>query len=188
MTRVFTSGDVTLKLDGALARFAESLLKSAETSTVREMRELAGEVRDTARREWYGPRGVMRRTGKSGDIEVVEKVDLTSGSVTFAVGSTDERTSGGKPVPVFVRTPGPLSMVKVQVTHAEYWAAHPSQRANYYPIPGRDPRGSTGPFVWREHPKRGNRKALLTTLVKTPTKKAMRKLAEDIGMGVKRGN
>lgn len=187
MTRTFTNGDVTVSLDGGLESFVSGLMERAETETVRRTRELAREVRDEAAREWYGPNGVMKRTGKSGEIEVVERVDLRSGEVTFAVGSTDDRRSGGKPVPVFVRRPGPLSTVKVQVTHEQYWAATPAERANYRPIPGRDPKDSTGPFLWRPHPKRGDRRALLNELVKKPAKKRIRQLAREVGEGVSRG-
>jgi hypothetical protein len=185
--RVFTSGDVTVELSPGIERFIEKTLKSAETVALREMRELAEEVRADAERQWYGEGGVTWRTGKSGDIEVVERVDLNAGTVTLAVGSTDKRRSGGKPVPVFVRRPGRFSLRKVQTDHKGYWSTPPALRANYRAIPGRDKPGATGPFVYEPNPNASDGKFQLNELVKKPVKKRIKKLADEVGKRIAAG-
>ena len=185
--RVFTSGDVTVELSPAIERFVEDALKRAETVALGEMRELAEEVRADAARQWYGDNGVTWRTGKSGNIEVVETLDITEGTITLAVGSADTRRSGNKPVPVFIRRPGRLSLRKVQTDHRGYWATAPAMRANYRAIPGRDAPGATGPFVFEPNPDASDGKFLLNELVKKPVKKRIKKLADEVGKRIAAG-
>lgn len=183
--RVFTSGNVTVELSADIERFVDGLLAKTETAAVREMRELAEEVARDAEAQWY--QDVEWRTGKSGQMEVIERIDLASGEVRFAVGSTDKRRSGGKPVPVYVRRPGRFSLRKVQTTHDGYWATPAAFRANYRAIPGRDRPGQRGPFIYEPNPNASDGKALLVELVKKPVKKRVKKLAEDVGKRIAEG-
>lgn len=183
----FTSGNVTVTLSGELEAFVKAAVKRAETHSLRVARELAEKVAADARAEWYGPRGVTKRTGKSGDIRVVETIDISAGEVKVSVGSTDDRISGRRPVPVYVKRPGRLSLRKVSVTHETYWATAKTLRANYHPVPGRDPEGTSGPYIFELNPKASDGKKLLPLYVKNPVKKAMRAAASDLGKAIARG-
>ena len=183
----YKSGDVTVTLSGELEAFVKGALKRAETHSLRIARELAETVAADARADWYGPDGVTRVTGKSGDIQVVESVDIAAGEVKVSVGSTDERISGRRPVPVYVRRPGRLSLRKVSVSHETYWKTRPALRANYHPVPGRDPKGTSGPYVFEPNPKASDGKTLLPILVKNPVKKALRAAASELGTAISRG-
>lgn len=185
--RSYTKGSVTVTLSGEMEAFVDRLMETATTAALVTARELAETVRDDAAREWYGARGVRKVTGKSGDIRVTESIDLNTGDVRVSVGSADDRVSGGKPVPVFIKRPGRLSLVKVEVSHDKYWKTSKGMRANYYPIPGRDPRGSTGPWIYEPNPKANDGRKMLNEFIKKPVKKAMRKAASDLGTAVVEG-
>lgn len=185
--RSYTNGSVTVSLSGEMEAFVDGLLKKAATASLVTARRLAEEVRDDAERQWYGVNGVRKVTGKSGNIQVTESVNIQTGEVRVSVGSADDRVSGGKPVPVFIRRAGRLSLVKVEVSHDRYWKTPKSMRANYHPIPGRDPRTASGPFIYEPNPKASDGRKMLNEFVKKPVKKAMRKAAGELGTAIREG-
>ena len=125
----------------------------------------------------------------SGELEAFVRGALkrAAGEVKVSVGSTDERISGRRPVPVYVRRPGRLSLRKVSVSHETYWKTTPSLRANYHPVPGRDPKETSGPYVFEANPKASDGKTLLPLLVKNPVKKALRAAASELGAAISGG-
>jgi len=112
----FTNGSVTVTLDGGLEKLVRSALDAAAGETVRVMEAAAGEVAAQAKSAWYNPRtGVRRRTGKSGDIQVITTV--SESEVRVSVGSTDvERVTK-------IHRAGPLSTVAQEIDAATYYAA-----------------------------------------------------------------
>jgi hypothetical protein len=174
-------GGVTVTIDDGLDRFVRGLISRTETSLVRAMREELREVAAEARAAWYGPRGVTRQTGASGDIVVVETVDIDREELRFSVGSTDDRTSRGKPVPVYVHRPGRLSTVLRECTVAEYFAAPKSMRGPWLPGNPRKPQ------LFRPNPKASDGKPILAEFVKRPTKAAVKAIASRASVGISRG-
>lgn len=184
--RVFRSGNAEVALDGRLEKLVDELVSRTETESLRVARELAEEVADSARRAWYGPGGVRKVTGKSGDIQVREIVNLDTGDVRVSVGSTDDRISGGKPVPVFVRRPGRLSLVRQPVTREQWFATPKALRANFKSTRN-DPPGTSPPYIFVPNPDASDGKKQLNELVKKPTRKGIRKAARRLGEAISRG-
>jgi hypothetical protein len=105
-------------------------------AALRTMEREAEVVAEEARREWYGPNGVTRETGKSGDIQVVTTVDLNRSEVVVSLGSTDDRrvvatrkrsrtgdtVQVGKPVVVYVHQPWGTSLQPKEVSRDEWFA------------------------------------------------------------------
>lgn len=181
MTRIFRAGGVEVELSDELEDFVERTLARAETAALRQARALAEEVAAEARREWYGPNGVNRKTGKSGDIRVREAVDVRTGTVTVSVGSTDDRRARGRPVPEFIRRPGRTSLVKRRVTHETYWRTPASLRANYHRLPQDQ---TPGPFIWTSNPEASDGKKMLDVYVKRPVRKRIKKAAAELGRDI----
>lgn len=177
-----SSGIATVTLDGGLDRFVRGLIDRTETAVIRQTREAAVEVARDASAAWYGPNGVKRRTGRSGQIVVRETVNLTDGTITISVGSADTRTAGRKPVPVYVHRPTRTSTIQVQVTPDEWYAAPQSMRAPWRPGPG-----GKVPYLHRPNPKASDGKHLLGELVKKPMKKRIRRLSREIAKEVADG-
>ena len=186
MTRTFRSGAVTVELDGALQDFVDGLIQRTATSSLIAARELAEKVARDARAHWYGDGGVRRVTGQSGDIQVREVVDLQRGEVRVSVGSTDKRVSGGKPVPVFVKRPGRLSVVRQSVTIDQWFAAPKSMRANFKSTRN-DPPGTSPPYLFVPNPNASDGKFQLLEWVRKPVKAGIRRAARSLGEGVSRG-
>ena len=181
MTISFTNGPVSVDLGDQLEQFVLGIVERTATAALVTARAICEEVAVSARRDWYGPIGVRRITGQSGDIQVREVVDIAAGTVTVSVGSADPRMAGRKPVPVYVRRPGRMSVVKVPVTRAKYFETAPSMRANFSkPLPG-DPRGTRPPYVFVPNPAAQDGKFLLQELVKKPVRLALRRAAADLG-------
>ncbi len=197
----FRQGDVTVTLTGDLEAFARRAVDAAAGETVRLMEGAANGVRSSAAGEWY--RRVERETGKSGDIDVVTTIDVNRSEVRVSIGSTDERVvlakkrnkdgtitgTTGKPVPVFVHSPGPGALAKVQVTHDEYWDAPKSLRSNYKPIPPNPKTGwkgdeGTGPYMWKVSPLAGDGKFLLGELVKAPMRRVVKQITPELGRSI----
>jgi hypothetical protein len=120
----YSDGMATVTLDGALAAFVRSALSSVERSARGVMEQHADELAATARREWYGPSGVDRETGKSGDIQVVTTIDASRGLVRVSIGSTDTRKAGktSKPLAAFVHQPWGTSLRAKAVTREDWFA------------------------------------------------------------------
>lgn len=184
MSQTFRAGSVEVTLSGELEDFVRRVVERTETAALRSTRAIATEVAREARRKWYGPEGVNRVTGKSGDIQVHETIDVTKGTVTVSVGSTDKRRSGRKLVPEYVHRPGRTSTVKKRVSHDEYWRTPDSLKANYHRQKGDK---TPGPFIFVSNPGASDGKKLLPLFVKRPVKKQVNKAARDIARGVADG-
>ena len=115
----YKMGDVTITLSGDLEAWVKRTLAETSGAVVREMQAEAGEVASKARADWYGPNGVTRRTGQSGDIQVVTTVTPTE--VRVGLGSTDSRTANNRFVAMYVHRPGRLSLTPKMVTRGEWW-------------------------------------------------------------------
>lgn len=101
VTRI-SSGSATVVLDAPDAAWVREAVSRAMGGALRALEAEAERVAADARREWYGPNGVERETGRSGDIQVVTTVDTAASEVRVGIGSADTRKAGGKPVPVYV--------------------------------------------------------------------------------------
>ena len=182
MTLRFTDGPVTVQLDGALERWVADLLTSTQSETVRVMRAAADEVAAAARAAWYGPMGVRRETGLSGDIRVVTTIDAGRGELRVSVGSTDPRMAGGRPVPTYVHRPTRLSTILVETTPREYFAAPESMRGPWKP----GPTGKRIPQLFSPNPRASDGKKLLQVLVRAPLKARVGKLGPTVGAAIGR--
>lgn len=176
----YRQGNATITLTGDVEAHVRRLIDAAGDElfklAVREAEAVAAE----ARRQWYAL--VDKESGKSGTIDVVTTVDPSRGTFEVAVGSTDDRKAkNGKPTVVYVHAPGPSSLVKVQVTQAEYWSTPEGLRANYAPFP--DDKG-TGPYVYKVNPKAGNGRGLLQSLIKGPMKARVKAMAPEVRAAV----
>ncbi len=180
-SRRFTAGGVAVELDNGLEAFIEQALASAETAAIRALRAHANAVAAEAERDWYGPKGVQRRTGLSGQMAVRESIDLTKGEITFSVGSTDTRRANGKPVPVFVRRPGRTSTVLKVVTTREYFAAPVAMRGPWLPGPPKTPQ------LFVPNPAASDGKLLISELLRKPMRKRVKAIVQDMAAELRRG-
>lgn len=123
---VITDGEFTVRVSDSLDRWIDEQYAAAARAVAASFEEVLQPVADHARAEWYGPRGVKRDTGASGDIRVVTTIDVGRHTVTTAVGSTDTKMVKGRdgrarPRATAIHRPGALAMEWVQVTDSEYW-------------------------------------------------------------------
>ena len=190
MTTRYTDGAVTVTVDDGLATFLRGYLEDVERVTVEACEEEAERIASEARAAWYGPNGVTKETGLSGDIRVVTTLSDTEARIS--VGSTDRRTAGKRnaPVPVFVHRPSRLSSVYVEVSEDEYRRTpkhlkgpHPDHLS---PAAAKKWGNPKGPLVLRANPKAADGKTLLPELVTKPAKAGERALAERISTVVAR--
>ena len=200
-TMRYSDGMATVTLDGALEAFVRSALSTVERAALAVMEDHAAELAATARREWYGPSGVDRETGKSGDIQVVTTVNAARGIVRVSIGSTDTRKAGktSKPLAAFVHQPWGSSLRAKAVTREE-WFAWRRSGAPVLPPPDdgwwssatngrRNGEGlkrgvwyiqTTGAAEGKELATNG-KGYLIQTLVRTPAKSMATKLAPELG-------
>jgi hypothetical protein len=169
MSTRFTDGDTTVTLDGAMEDLVRRAIDGATGGSVRVLEDRGAIVATGARAAWYGPgTGVQRRTGRSGDIEVVTSVSETE--VRVSIGSADLAKAK------YVHRPGRLSLVRVEVSEAEYWRTPKKLRANFKPFKaskGRPADSGTGPYVWRINPDASDGKFLVPELVRKPAAVAL---------------
>ena len=118
------SGNTSATVTGLDAAVIRRMIERGTSGAVRILEEALEPVAANARREWYGPNGVERETGKSGDIQVVTTIDLNRSEVRVSIGSTDDRKAGktNKPVPVFVHQPWGTSLTPRRVSQPEWGA------------------------------------------------------------------
>lgn len=135
MTVRVRSGGVTATITGIESATIRAMIGRAMGGALKVMEDRAEELAADARREWYGPNGVNRETGKSGDIQVVTTADLDRGEVRVSIGSTDDRkviaqrqrkrtgdsVPVGKPVPVYVHQPWKTSLHPKAVDRVEWF-------------------------------------------------------------------
>jgi len=178
----FTQGAVTVTLDGALEAIVRKALDAAAGQTVRLLEGAAQQVADQARSKWYSQDGVKRRTGKSGDIQVVTTVSDTE--VRVSVGSTDlERAK-------FIHRPARLSTVAQEITSADYWKAkraggitarHVFQARRARPDQGVE----AGKFYQIVHnPAASDGKFLLPVLVTSPMRVKVQAITPELGRAI----
>ena len=178
MTTRYTDGEVTVTLDDGLNRLVRSVLSAAETEIVRVLETGAEEVAQEARASWYSTTGVTRKTGASGDIQVVTTFDSAKGEVKVSVGSTDKRQAGksGTVVPVFVHRPTATSVVDTEVSSREFYAT---------PKPLRFFDEKTKRFfVQKSNPKASDVKQLLPVLVRAPMQAKVKSLLPELGEAI----
>jgi hypothetical protein len=138
----YREGNTTVVLHGDLEGHVRRAMEAANATAVAKLEGGAQEIADDAEAAWYGGMGVTRRTGKSGDIEVVTTVDASRDEVRVGVGSVDTRTvqagklggsganggkkrvAGGRTVPLaaFVHRPWRTTLRAKAVEQAEWWA------------------------------------------------------------------
>lgn len=175
----YISGDTTVTLTGDLEGFVRRALAAASTTAATEIGRAANEVAANAEREWYGPSGVTRRTGKSGDIAVVTTVG--DDRVKVAVGSTDLAKAK------FVHRPGRLATSPEEITSDEYAAAKrkggPLASLVWHARRGDPARGIVLGRYYRSVPSAGasDGRYLLPLLVSSPMRARARAVAEQIG-------
>jgi hypothetical protein len=124
MTTRYTSGGVTVTLSGELEEFVRRAVDQAAGATVRVMEAAAEEVAADARSWWYAKgTGVTRRTGRSGDVEVVTTVSDEEIRVTVAsTDTTTVRDARGRSAPraAVIFRPGVFSTRAVEISETEY--------------------------------------------------------------------
>lgn len=173
MTATFTSGSVTVSLDGALDAFVRDVLARTEGVIVKEMRAKAEDVAATARSRWYGPAGVKRVTGRSGDVQVVEKVDIDKGEIRISIGSTDTRLAvNGRPLPVYIHRPGRFATDLVVCSTREWYGAPKSMRG-----PWLETLPTKTPQIFRPSEAASDGKFLLQEFVGKPGRALVKEMA-----------
>ncbi len=180
-------GGVTARLSGLDAAAVQAIVDRMAGAAVRPLVAAAERVATDARAAWYGPGGVERETGKSGDIEAVLTLDLSRESARVSVGSTDDRTSRGKPVPVYVHAPGGASVTLKPCTVAEYWATPAYLRGPFRrPAKWREDDKQPFPRKWTTTQSNvaGNLGFLLNSLVKKPMRAQIKALLPQIGTAI----
>lgn len=110
MSTRFTDGNVSMTLDGGMEQLVRRAVEAASKGSVQVLEAKGAALAQQATAAWYGPNGVYRVTGASGDIEVVTTVSETE--VRVSVGSTDTELVRGKPRAMLVHRAGPLSRRK----------------------------------------------------------------------------
>ena len=171
----YRDGDVTITLDGALEDLVKRAVDAASGESVRVLQRKAQEVADRARADWYAKgTGVRRKTGKSGDVQVVTTV--TPSEVVVSVGSTDTRVSGGKPRVALIHRPGPLSLVEEQVDQKTWWAWKRSRK----PVGKPGSKGGKDWIILVPNPDASDGKALLPELVVKPAKVALQEAIPEL--------
>lgn len=180
MTTQYRDGNVTVTLSGELEGFVTRLLDATQSETVKAARLAADEIATAARAAWYAPGSVERETGSSGDIRVVTTIEAARGEIRLSVGSTDRRTAGGRPVPVYVHRPRATSTILKVVTPREYFAAPASMRGPWKPIGGK-----RVPQIFVPNPGASDGKFLLQTLVRGPVKARVAKLGLTISSAIR---
>lgn len=123
---LISDGGVTVRVTDRLEEWAENIVMQAALAVSRETVEALEPVAARARAEWYGPEGVTRETGRSGDIQVHTTIDANLQWVSITIGSTDVamvkgRTGKARPRATAIHRPGALAQQTVELSKAEYW-------------------------------------------------------------------
>ena len=163
VTRI-KQGGVTATITGPDAAAWGSIVEKMGGALAGKLQALAQGVASAAESAWYGPEGVTRETGLSGNIEVFTTIDRDKGEIRIGVGSTDTRTAkvtgqrggdtrgqaGGRTVPIvaFIHRAGRTATILKAVSREEHFAAPKSLRFGFAR------REQNGRFV---HAKRGEK-------------------------------
>jgi len=184
-----TSGAVTLSLTGDLAKRMEERVRAATEGVTRELEKAFEAIATHAESEWYGAKGVQRRTGVSGTINVVTSVDIAASTANVSIGSAateivqltgtgGSKRTGNRPRAVFVHSPSILSKTYRSVTVEDYWKTPPDLRGPFTK-PAKWPKDAgfqplTFPVVVDKDFGELGHGFLLEKLVKAPTRKAIK--------------
>lgn len=200
----YKDGGVTISLDGDLAKWAEAAVQQAAGAAIDIVRAELDAVASSAEASWYGPQGVQRVTGKSGQMAVTTTIDAAKGVIRVTVGSTDTRVSSkgtkysradgttgqrtaGVPIPFFVHRPDRLATELQVVSRSQYYAAPPSTRlcraerdGSTWKVPA--PHIKAGDYVLRvSSPRASDGKKLSPLFVFAPGKRAIAAALPKIG-------
>lgn len=179
-TTRFTDGSVTVTLDGGLEDFVRRALDAAAGETVRIMEAAAGEVAASAESKWYTE--VKRRTGRTGDVQVVTTV--SADQVRVSVGSTDLKNA------IYVHRPGRFSTVPVEIDAADYSAAKRKGGAAgsmvfHARVTNKAQGVEAGRYYRREaNPAASDGKYLVPELIRAPMKLKIREITPALGQAV----
>lgn len=198
----YRDGGVTAIITSNLETELLKRAHAAAGAALSLLQDEAAIVAQSAHAAWYGPNGVDRETGLSGDNAVV--TTIRPDAVTVGIGSTDARKAGGRYrtidgvvtkiagserfVAVFVHRARRLSVVRKQVSNAEWWDTDPTMRANYRPRRAgaeheADPPG-TGPYVYVPNPRASDGKGLMNEFVVFPMRKRFNTLLPRLQVAV----
>ena len=184
MSTVWREGGVSVTLTGDLLAWADAAINDATNGAAAEVAAILEPVAAQARAEWYGPQGVVKRTGLSGQIDVITTANLDKGIVTVSVGSTDTRQAGKSRalVPSFVHRPGRLAVEVKAVTREEFFRAPASTRVGVARV-ARPAQGiKPGDWLIRvSSPRASDGKTLLPIYVNKPAKEAVGAKTLEIG-------
>lgn len=181
MTTRFRQGNVTVTLDGGLEKLVRRVMSAAETETVRVLEAAAEEQRAIAAAQWYAPgTGVTRRTGRSGDLEVV--TTLSDREARVSLQSTDTSRDGSRPRAAVIRRPGPLSLVDARVSQAEWWAHRNAGK----PVGRKGTAGASDWVIRVINPNASDGRVLLSELLQKPMRVRIRALTPILGRAIAR--
>jgi hypothetical protein len=162
------------------------LLERLRGGAPAQLLAVAEQVAQDARRDWYGPQGVRRVTGRTGDIQA--EAIISESEVRVRVFSTDTRKDKrGRPAVAFVRRPGSLSLVPIEIDKAAYTVgkASPKPELFFHARKADPPSVQAGKFYKLvPNPQAGDGKYLFQVLVRAPFKsrinKAVNKIRKDV--------
>ena len=163
----FSSGAASVSMSADIGR---KLLETLQKGVPARLLAVAEQVAQDARRDWYGPQGVRKVTGQSGDIRATAIISETD--VQIRVGSTDTRKDKkGRPAVAFVRRPGALSLSPVEIDKAAYLAGKKGPKPDSFFHAKKDspPLVKAGKFYeLKSNPLAGDGKSLFQVLVRAP--------------------
>jgi len=176
----FSSGAASVAV--SMPDIGRKLLERLRGGVPARLLAVAEEVAQDARRDWYGPQGVRRVTGQTGDIRA--QAIISESDVRIRVFSTDTRKDKkGRPAVAFVRRPGSLSLVPIEIDKAAYTAGKASAKPEMFFHARKD----EPPFVQKgkfyklaPNPQAGDGKYLFQVLVRAPFKAKINKAVNQI--------
>jgi hypothetical protein len=189
----YRDGGVSIEIPHDLRAWAESAIKTAAGEAIGIVRAELEAVARQAEADWYGPAGVERRTGQSGQMEVTTTIDARRGVIRVTVGSSDPRRVGKKALApaAYVHRPGPNPVALKVVTEAEYFAAPASTRycrakrdGKSWKVPS--PEIKAGDYVVQVAGRASDGKKLSPLFVFAPGKRAVAAALPEIGAAMAR--
>lgn len=178
----YTDGSVTVTLDGGMEEFVRRALDAAGGEAVRILSAASEDLAATAREAWYGPGNVTRRTGRSGDVQVVTTV--SDEEVRIRVGSTDLAKAK------YVHRPGVFATTVEEVSADVYAEAKRKGGAiadtYFHAQRSKRERGVVAGKYYRvaSSPLASDGKYLLPELVTKPVRRRIRELTPELGRAI----
>lgn len=152
----YREGNVTVTLSHDLEGFLRRAVEASAAGLLDALERPAEKVAADARAAWY--QQVDKRTGESGDIQVVTTISPTEVRVSIVSSAAYAK---------YVHRPGPLATVAARRTDEEFHAALSA--------------GVKRPAAWwkrKPHPKAADGKYLLQELIGKPFRAAIRALPD----------